>query len=274
MSLLVSILGQIVATFAHMLPYLVAAGLAFSLLSRRHACNPGRPWWRSRELPTDLCYWFIVPLFTRFLRLGLLVAAAALLFGMTDDKDLDAFFAHGHGFWTQLPFWAQVLLLVLVSEFLLYWSHRIFHRAILWKYHAVHHSSEDVNWTSAARFHPVNLTLGTVLIDIVLLLSGVSPVVLTTLAPVSVFMSVFVHANLNWTLGPFKYILAGPVFHRWHHTSLERGGNRNFGSTVAFYDVLFGTFYMPEHELPDEYGVGDPAFPQSFTGQLIHPFRQ
>ena len=41
---------------------------------------------------------------------------------------------------------------------------------------------------------------------------------------VRVFMSAFVHANLNWTLGPFRYVLASPVFHRWHHTALERGG--------------------------------------------------
>ncbi len=272
--LLVAIYQQIVETFAHMLPYLAGAGLVFPVLTLRYACNAAPPWWRSRELATDLCYWLIVPLFTRYLRVGLLFAGAALFFGITDDKALTAFFAHGHGWWAQLPFWAQMILFVVVAELLLYWSHRLFHGARLWKYHAVHHSAEEVNWTSAARFHPVNLSLGTVLIDVALLLTGVPPVVMTTLAPVTVIFSVLVHANLSWTFGPLRYLIVSPVFHRWHHTGVDKGGSMNFGSTLAVFDVMFGTFYMPANELPRDYGIGDPAFPQGFAAQLLHPFRQ
>jgi hypothetical protein len=36
--------------------------------------------------------------------------------------------------------------------------------------------------------------------------------------------------------------------------------------------VLFGTYYMPEGELPRTYGIDDPAFPRDFAGQLLHPF--
>jgi sterol desaturase/sphingolipid hydroxylase (fatty acid hydroxylase superfamily) len=159
---------------------------------------------------TDLCYWFVVPVFTRFLRIGLLVLGAALLFGITEETQLIAFFDHGHGRWAELPFWVQVAIYLLASDVLLYWSHRLFHGAPLWKYHAVHHSSEVVDWTSAARFHPVNLSLGTVLVDVVLLLSGIPPLVLSVLVPFNVLMSVFVHANLNWSLGPFKYVTGVP----------------------------------------------------------------
>ena len=52
----------------------------FSVLAHFWACNPGRPWWRKRELVTDVCYWFLVPLFARVFRIGLLVLGAALLF--------------------------------------------------------------------------------------------------------------------------------------------------------------------------------------------------
>jgi hypothetical protein len=54
----------------------------------------------------------------------------------------------------------------------------------------------------------------------------------------------FAHANLNWTLGPFRYVLAGPIFHRWHHTAADRGGDKNFAATFPILDVLFGTFYL------------------------------
>jgi len=86
--------------------------------------------------------------------------------------------------------------------------------------------------------------------------------------------SAFVHANLDWTLGPFKYAIAGPVFHRWHHTSAGRGSEKNFAATFPILDVLFGTFYMPAGKLPDNYGIGEREYPTSFPAQLVHPFTQ
>jgi sterol desaturase/sphingolipid hydroxylase (fatty acid hydroxylase superfamily) len=108
----------------------------------------------------------------------------------------------------------------------------------------------------------------------VLLLAGIAPAVLGLLTPFNVMMSAFVHANLNWTLGPFRYVLASPVFHRWHHTAAERGGSKNFAGTFPIWDLLFGTFYMPATELPDAYGIGEPDFPSTLGGQLLYPFRE
>src|SRR5262249_44765859 len=62
-------------------------------------------------------------------------------------------------------------------------------------------------------------------------------------------------------------------FHRWHHTSPSEGGNANFAPLFSAWDVLFGTFYMPQGETPAHYGVDDPTFPQGFLGQLAYPFR-
>jgi sterol desaturase/sphingolipid hydroxylase (fatty acid hydroxylase superfamily) len=82
-----------------------------------------------------------------------------------------------------------------------------------------------------------------------------------------------VHANLNWALGPLKYVVATPVFHRWHHTRPEEAGNANFGSLLSLWDVLFGTFRMPGNKLPLRYGIDEPGYPQGFLDQLAHPFR-
>ena len=46
--------------------------------------------------------------------------------------------------------------------------------------------------------------------DVVLLLAGISPNVLVFLGPFTIAHSAFVHANLKWTLGPLRYVLAGP----------------------------------------------------------------
>jgi sterol desaturase/sphingolipid hydroxylase (fatty acid hydroxylase superfamily) len=130
-----------------------------------------------------------------------------------------------------------------------------------------------VDWTTAYRFHPVNMWLGSFLVTTIMLYLGVSPAVLLFLVPFDTTTAAFVHANLNWTLGPLKYVVATPVFHRWHHTSLDEGGNTNFAPLLAVWDVLFGTFYIPAHKLPSRYGIDEPAYPQGFLGQFVHPFR-
>src|SRR5688572_30880913 len=71
---IVEMLGQ---TMAIVVPVTIALALVFSVLAHFWACNPGRPWWRKRELVTDVCYWFLVPLFARVFRIGLLVLGAA-----------------------------------------------------------------------------------------------------------------------------------------------------------------------------------------------------
>jgi sterol desaturase/sphingolipid hydroxylase (fatty acid hydroxylase superfamily) len=165
-------------------------------------------------------------------------------------------------------------LFLAASDFMAYWLHRLFHGGGFWKYHAIHHSSEQLDWISAARFHPVNLFLGTILIDVILLMAGISPNIMLWVGPFTTFHSAFVHANLNWTLGPFKYVLATPVFHRWHHTSLAEGGDTNFAGTFPIWDVLFGTFRMPEGQLPQDYGKDEATMPKEIGGQLAYPFRR
>jgi sterol desaturase/sphingolipid hydroxylase (fatty acid hydroxylase superfamily) len=105
-------------------------------------------------------------------------------------------------------------------------------------------------------------------------MAGISPNIMLWVGPFTTFHSAFVHANLNWTLGPFKYVLATPVFHRWHHTSPEEGGNTNFAGTFPIWDILFGTFRMPENALPESYGKDEQAIPSEIVGQLAYPFRQ
>ncbi|MFK4592541.1 sterol desaturase/sphingolipid hydroxylase (fatty acid hydroxylase superfamily) [Bradyrhizobium diazoefficiens] len=215
-------------TIAKVVPITLALAAVFTVLEHFWACNPGTPWWRKREIVTDICYWFFVPVFARTMRIGLLIVGASLLFNIHDADGLIAFYDNGHGPLALLPLWVQAVLFLVLSDFMLYWLHRLFHGGEFWKYHAIHHSSEEISWISAARFHPVNLVLGSIGVDVVLLMAGISPNVMIWLAPFTTFHSAFVHANLNWTFGPFKYVLATPVFHRWHHTSLEEGRRHQF----------------------------------------------
>jgi len=260
-------------TLLKLVPITIALGVVFAVLTHWSACNPGTPWWRKRELLTDVCYWFLIPLGARFVRIGLMIVGAALLFDIHGADALIKFYDDGFGPLATLPLWAQALTFLVASDFLTYWIHRIYHGSTMWKYHAVHHSSVDLDWISAARFHPINLFLGSVAVDVALLLAGISPNVMLWVGPFTTATSALVHANLNWTFGPFRYVLASPVFHRWHHTTPDRGGNKNFAGTFPIWDVLFGTWYMPANELPDAYGVDEADFPQDFGAQMAYPFR-
>ena len=268
------IAAKLIGVLSSLLPSaLIMAAICTALaLFSSQACNPGKVWWRNRGLVTDLWYWLVIPFLAPYIRMGLLIAIAALAMAFMTEDQLNDYIANGPGPVGVLGFWGQAAAYLLVSDFALYWIHRLFHGAHFWRYHAIHHSAEDVDWTTAYRFHPVNSALGPFFVDVLMLYLGVSPTVLLFLVPFQTATAIFVHANLNWTLGPLKYVVATPVFHRWHHTSPQEGGDSNFAPTFALWDVLFGTFYMPEGKLPQRYGVDDVQFPQGFLRQLAYPF--
>jgi sterol desaturase/sphingolipid hydroxylase (fatty acid hydroxylase superfamily) len=268
-SLATDIVTGISHTLLRVLPYVAGMGVVFAALSYFSPCNEGRPWWGKKGLVTDLCYWFIVPVFSRYGRIGFTVLASVYLLGINTPQGLVAFYDHGHGPISRLPYWLQIVLYLITTEFALYWIHRTFHGARLWKYHAVHHSSEELEWISASRFHPVNLLMGSILVTTLALLAGFSPTIFLIMAPFDTLSSGFVHANLNWTLGPLKYVIASPVFHRWHHDKNALG--KNFAATLSVYDWMFGTFYMPEGQLPANYGLIEDDMPQSFGAQVLYP---
>ncbi len=272
MAAALEVLDQIALTLWHVWPWLAGMGAAFAILSRWSPCNEGRPWWEKRGLVTDLSYWIFAPLFTRYLRIWATVSVTIWLFHISDGQKIAEFYANGHGPVSQLPLWAQAILYLVASDFALYWIHRGFHQGFLWKYHAVHHATEDLDWISAARFHPVNLALGTGLVDVVALLCGISPNIFIVIGPFTTISSCLVHANLSWTFGPLRGVFASPVFHRWHHVASIR--DKNFAGTFAFWDVMFGTYYMPQNALPGGYGIADKAMPEGLMPQLLYPILQ
>ena len=272
MKIALEVLEQILLTLWHVFPWLVGMGVAFGVLSRFSPCNEAKPWWQKRGLATDFGYWILSPIFTRYLRIWVTVSVTIWVFHISDGMKIAEFYAHGHGPLSRLPLWVQALGYVVVTDFVLYWIHRGFHDGFLWKYHAVHHASEDLEWISAARFHPVNLALGTALVDVAALLGGISPDIFVVVGPFTTLTSGLVHANLNWTFGPLRYVFVSPVFHRWHHARAVC--DRNFASTFSLWDLMFGTYHMPAGALPKDYGIDDKEMPEGLMPQLIYPILQ
>ncbi len=247
------------------LKWLAGMALVFGILARLMPCNPGMYWWKSiRGTVTDLMYWFVVPLFLNIARPLMMLGVLGLLFSGRMPRPLPV---------AELPLWVQCIAILVIQDVILFVIHRLFHTRLAWRFHAIHHSTRMLDWSSTVRFHPVNNLLEFAVADIVVLLLGFPVTTLAALSPINTVYSALVHANLNWTFGPLRYVLASPVFHRWHHTTQEAGLNKNFASTFPVLDLICGTFYMPAGELPEKFGNGEPDFPEGFWGQMLYPFR-
>ena len=251
------------------LQYMLGFAVVFFVLARLWPCNENHrvP---LRQFLTDAAYWMFSPLLTRYVRLALIVLLVVHLLG-EQSMAANEFIQQGFGPVALLPLWAQAAVVMVVQDIYMYWMHRLLHGQHLWRFHVIHHSSKQVDWHSTSRFHPVNFWLSFTMADILVLGMGFSAKAITIMAVANMFFSAMVHANLRWDFGPFRYVLASPVFHRWHHTAPQYGGMKNFAPTFPVLDLMFGTFYMPKGKLPEDYGVEDPV-PETFLGQLFYPF--
>ena len=240
--------------------------------------RPALPQQRRRPVDrrVDLAYWFFTPLVTRAvtrLSLGIVFVIIAWSQGITLDE-LRRLATTRQTWATSLPLLVQVPLILLLADLLAYWTHRLFHARWLWPFHAIHHSSTAVDWLSSVRLHPVNDIVARVVQVLPLYWMGFSAGALAAFVPFLTFYALLLHANVNWSYGPLRFIVASPVFHRWHHTSEEEGLDKNFAGLFPFIDLAFGTFYMPLGRQPQRFGIlGDPV-PDGLLRQLAHPFRR
>jgi len=244
--------------------------IVFSVLAMLLPLHPRQPLWR-RESYLDTVYWFLPSIVYAPISMMMVGAGLYLMHG-GDEQRIEAFINQGYAPISSQPLWLQFVLLLVISDFIQYWIHRVFHRSAFWKFHAIHHSPKSVDWMVAARFHPINFIVSSMFVGTLMVMLGFSPVLFAMMVPFNYLYSGLVHANVKWTFGPLQYWFASPVFHHWHHTMSDQGGNKNFAATLAIYDVIFGTFYMPKDKLPEQYGVDHDDVPESFVGQLFYPF--
>ena len=259
-------------TLLKLIPISIALGVVFAVLTQWSACNPGRPWWRKREIVTDVLYWFLIPLGARFVRIGLMVTGAAYLYNIHGAEALIKFYDNGFGPLAEMPLWAQALTFLIVSDFLTYWIHRLYHGAQLWRYHAVHHSSEDLDWISAARFHPINILFGTIIVDVALLLAGISPNVMLYVGhapprPRPLCMPISIGRwGRSVTSSPARSSTAGTT------PRPTAAALRISPAPSRYWDLMFGTFYMPEASCRTPTVSTTKRSRKSFGGQMLYPF--
>ena len=252
--------------------WLVLLLVIFVTLEKRWALHPRKLF--RKAFGTDLIYYFVSGIVPKFL----------LILPLTLLAKTMHHFAGGDGaayyYWVaNLPLWIRLGAAMFVGEIGSYWGHRWSHEIpLLWRFHAIHHSAEEIDCLVNSRAHPLDM--------IFIRLCGLVPMYLLGLAQpmgnrvdlvpalvtvVGTIWGFFIHANVNWRFGWLEWLVSSPRFHHWHHTNDAAAHcNKNYASMLPWVDRCFGTFYLPEKQWPVKYGIDAPT-PDSIAGQLIRP---
>ncbi len=181
-----------------------------------------------------------------------------------------------------MPVGIRLAAALIVGEVGSYWGHRWMHEIpLLWRFHAVHHSAEEIDWLVNTRAHPVDLVFTRLCGFIPMYALGFAQPMGNTVDLVPILVTLagtvwgfFIHANLRWRFGWLEWFLSSPAFHHWHHTN---DGpellNKNYASMLPWVDKCFGTFYLPKKHWPEKYGT-DSHLATGLLGQLLQPLLQ
>jgi len=183
------------------------------------------------------------------------------------------------------PVWGQILIAVLVADFIRWFHHWLRHKVILfWCFHTVHHSQRSMNLFTDLRVHPVERLIEAS-VAFIPFLSLRTDIALASLAGWFLFGSWyarFYHSNIKTNLGILRYILVTPQSHRIHHSQRKEHQDKNFGAIFSIWDHLLGTQYrnyeeypetgLENHEFLDETESGWRRTARTFVVQLVYPF--
>jgi sterol desaturase/sphingolipid hydroxylase (fatty acid hydroxylase superfamily) len=172
-----------------------------------------------------------------------------------------------------LPFIVQFVALMFLTDLVQYWVHRAFHRIpALWKFHAVHHSAQSMDWMAGARMHFFEIFALRSMTAIPMFVLGFTELSMHSYILLVYVYSTFVHANLGWSLRFMEKFLVTPRFHHWHHGIEAEAVDVNFAIHFPLLDRVFGTYHLPKEKWPVAYGISGHPVPHGYLNQFKYPF--
>ncbi|MDX1402407.1 MAG: sterol desaturase family protein [Kiloniellales bacterium] len=151
-----------------------------------------------------------------------------------------------------LPVAFEVVFGVLLLDLAIYFQHRIFHAVpILWRLHRMHHSDLEIDVTTGARFHPLEILLSMGIKMILVLLLGPSALAVLLFEVLLNGSSMFNHANVRIPLAldkVLRVLLVTPDMHRVHHSIISNETNSNFGFCLSVWDRIFKSYKAQPHK--------------------------
>lgn len=173
----------------------------------------------------------------------------------------------------EIPFVPQLLLAMFTADLLQWTGHMLFHKIpFLWRFHAVHHSTKNIDWLAGSRTHFVDLIIVRAMTFMPIYILGLDMNVFTAYLVIAGIQAVLAHSNTRINFGFLRYIIVTPQYHHWHHSAEEKAYDKNFAIHFPIIDMMFGTYYKSGKDWPQETGLGEVRFPKGFVKQFIYPF--
>lgn len=174
-----------------------------------------------------------------------------------------------------LPFGVAWLVGLVLFDLGLYAVHRWSHGGgLLWRLHAVHHSSTRIYMLNGQRRHLVHEIFEGLPGLTALFAAGAPPVLVAAVLGTVTLHLAWQHSNIAYRLGALGLIIAGAQTHRWHHQRQWRDVQGNYAAVLALWDRLFKTDLRRATAAPTDVGMDDePTLPKDWAGQHVWPFR-
>jgi len=170
-----------------------------------------------------------------------------------------------------LPTEAAVGLAVALVAVGNYWGHRLTHQVpLLWRFHSVHHSIEQMDWVASGRLHPLDQAFTQAFTVFPLFLLGYGAGVFGGVAVFITLLALFQHANVRLRFPGLRWVINTPEWHHWHHAIDDDARDKNFGLPVV--DKIFGTAYLPQQRQPVGFGTRSPVPTDGYLRHLAYPF--
>ena len=167
----------------------------------------------------------------------------------------------------------SVICAFVLQDFLYYWFHRTSHQCNwLWAAHIVHHSSNNMNFSTAMRqslFYPM---VGMWVFWLPLIILGYPPTLVLAIVAINLAFQFFVHTELGPEFKLLGKVFNTPTHHCLHHASNPQYIDKNYAGVLIIWDKLFGTFVSSDGEAP-RYGVVGHQYTLSFFDAVFTPWR-
>jgi sterol desaturase/sphingolipid hydroxylase (fatty acid hydroxylase superfamily) len=143
---------------------------------------------------------------------------------------------------------------------------------LLWRFHSVHHSIEQMDWVASGRLHPLDSGFTQAFTVLPVFLLGYDAGVFGGVAVFFTLLALFQHANVRLRFPGLRWVINTPEWHHWHHAIDAEARDRNFGLPIV--DKVFGTAHLPKGDRPTGYGTHDPVPQGNYWSQLAYPFHR
>ncbi len=229
----------------------------------RHDWN----WLKDRQVINDLIHGVLLDFGARIGSAALTITLLAIAASQT-----------GQAIWqiwpTQSPLLFQIVLAVLLYDFVDYWKHRAYHAwAWAWPIHVVHHNPSKMNVFKAGRLHFLEATIRAAITSAPMIVLGAPAEVFWWVAALANLMGGQNHWNVKSRLPRFLDVLiATPNTHWLHHAIGGKYRVCNLSPYTMWPDHLFGTFQQQPRDSIEDVGVDFDPVPKNILGQIAAPF--